>query len=310
MIFAIRGVIVSLALFALLYGFLSVVLVLAWRCFGFSKLRKYFTADALFTLRVIPFVVSAAVSLFLTLPSFLLFEAHSMDEDLGTFVLGACALLFLGAGIYQVSATEVRTRRVVSACLGEGRPLESTAGTITLVSPQTVAPLMLVGLRAPRILISESARQLLSQTELEAAVRHETQHVRSHDNLRKAILSCLPFPGMASLERAWQEAGEAAADDGAVSSRNEALDLAAALIKLTRHFPRHATPAFATGLVSVAGSVTTRVERLLAWRESVETRADRRPYAAFVAVAALLGLVAKLGPALMLIHFLTERLVP
>jgi Zn-dependent protease with chaperone function len=170
--------------------------------------------------------------------------------------------------------------------------------------------LMLVGVRVPRILISASACKVLSDEELRAAVRHETAHSRCRDNLKKAILNCLPFPGMASLEEAWQEASEWAADDSAVSSRDEALDLAAALIKLARHFPCQAVPDLATGLVSSVGSITSRVERLVAWKESSAAGPYRWRYVIAGAMIAFVGLAAKLGPTLVLVHSLTERLVP
>jgi len=274
------------------------------------RIQKYITVRGLFVLRLIPFGISATVSLFLTLPSFLRFEAHAMDEDLCTFVLAICAMLILIAGTYRVSVAEARTRQVVGACLEDATAVEVGATTITVASRQTVSPLMLVGLFAPRILISESARQVLSNAELEVAVRHEMQHQGSHDNLKKAILNCLPFPGMAKLEKAWQEASERAADNGAVSSRKEALDLAAALIKLTRHFPHKATPLLATGLVSVVESMPVRIERLLAWKEPQAARSGGWPYAVPVVSAVLLVLVAKFGAMLVLVHSITERLVP
>jgi beta-lactamase regulating signal transducer with metallopeptidase domain len=309
MIFALRAVMVSLAFFALLYSFLSLVLVLIWKGLSFCGFQKHFRARDLFWLRVIPFVSAAVVCLFLTLPSFLVLETRSMDEDLGTFLLSVCAVVILGAGLYRVSSAEARTRRVVSACL-EGAISFEHRETPAIILRQSITPLMLIGIRVPRILISESACKVLSDAELRAAIRHETEHFRSRDNLKKTILNCLPFPVMSGLEEAWRDASELAADDGAVSRRDEALDLASALIKLTRHFPCQSVPDLATGLVGSAGSVTTRVERLLAWKESPAVSRNRWRYAVPVALAAFLGLVAKLGPALVLIHSLTERLVP
>lgn len=309
MIFALRAVMVSLAFFAILYSLLSLVLVLAWKALTFFRLTKPFSARGLFTLRVIPFAIAGAVSLFLTLPSFLMLEAHSMDEDFATFALCLCGVLILAAGIYRVITAEARTRRVVSACMAGATDLEASPDAPAIVLPKSVTPLMLVGIRVPRILISESVCKLLSDAELRATLRHETEHFRSCDNLKKAILNCLPFPGMSDLEEAWQETSELAADNGAVSSREEALDLAAALIKLSRHFPCQAIPDLATGLVGV-GSVAVRVERLLAWEESPAVSPNRWRFAVPVAVAAFLALVAKLGSALILIHSLTERLVP
>ncbi len=310
MIFALRAIMVSLAFFVLVYSFLSLLLVLTWQGLRLFRFHKHIGARAIFALRVMPFGISAAVTLFLTLPSFLLLERHSLDEDFGTFMLSACALLIFDMGIYRVLAAEARTRRVVSACLKGAIGLENNAATPAIILAQSITPLMLVGVRVPRILISASACKILNNGELRAAVRHETAHSRSRDNLKKAILNCLPFPGMASLEEAWQEASEFAADDGAVSSRDEAVDLAAALIKLARHFPCQAVPDLATGLVSAVGSVTTRVERLMAWRESSVARPYLWRYVIVVAFIAFVGLAAKLGPALVLVHSLTERLVP
>jgi len=300
---------VSLSFFGLLYSFLSLFIVLAWNAVRLSSFQKYVGAHSLFTLRMIPFGISAAVSLLLTLPSFLMLESHSLDEDLGTFGLCVCAILILSAGLCRVLAAEGRTRRVVSACLERTIHLGRNEATPAVILSQSIPPLMLVGVRVPRILISASACRVLSAEELRATLRHEMAHARSRDNLKKAILNCLPFPGMASLEVAWQEASELAADDRAVSSRNEALDLAAALIKLARHFPCQPVPELATGLVSAVGSVTSRVERLVAWERTSAARPHRWRYFMAAAFIALFGLVAKLGLALVLVHSLTERLV-
>lgn len=310
MIFAARGLMVSLAFFSLAYSFLSLLVLLTWRSISCFSRWKPAPVNLLFGLRVLPFVLSATITLFLALPSFVLMEAHSMDEDLGTFVLSVSAALFLGAGLYQVMASAAKTRRVVAECLEGARGLTAEGATSALVSPRSMLPLMLIGIRIPKVLISEAARDVLSEGELRAAVRHEIEHSRSRDNLKKVILSCMPFPGMAGLERTWQEAAELAADNGAVSSREEALDLAAALIKLSRRFPPQPAPAFATGLVNVPNSVATRVEHLLAWKEDSDPAHNRWRYAVPLALAGVLGLAAKLGPVLVLMHSLTERLVP
>ena len=310
MIFAARGMMVSLAFFAFTYSFFSLLALLAWRGIGFFSRSTKVPVNVWFGLRVLPFVFSAAITVFLAFPSFLLLEAHSMDEDAATFALSVSAALFLGAGLYQVMAAAARTRRVVAECLEGAKGFAADGAPLALMSPRSVLPLMLIGIRLPKILISEAARDILSEDELRAAVRHEIEHWRSRDNLKKVILSSIPFPGMAVLERTWQEAAELAADNGAVTSREEALDLASALIKLSRRFPPQAAPAFTTGMVSVPGSVATRVERLLAWKEDSAPTHDRWRYAVPLAFAAVLGLAAKLGPILVLMHSLTERLVP
>jgi BlaR1 peptidase M56 len=309
-IFAARAIMVSLAFFALAYSFFSMLALLAWRGIDFFSRARYVAVNLLFGLRVTPFVLSAVITLLLAFPSFLLFEGHVMDEDVGTFALSAGAGLFLAAGLYQVMTAAARTRRVVAESLEGATGLTAGEATSTLLSPRSVLPLMLVGIRTPRVLISEAAHDVLSAEELRAAVRHELEHLRSRDNLKKVILSCIPFPGMAGLERTWQEAAELAADDRAVSSREEALDLAAALIKLSRRFPTQAAPGFTTGLVSSPCSVAARVERLLRWKEVSVAGHNHWRYALPLGFAAMIGLAAKLGPVMILMHSLTERLVP
>ena len=98
-------------------------------------------------------------------------------------------------------------------------------------------PLTVAGILRPSVWLSRAAEFVLTERELQSALRHEFVHVRRRDNLRKLILRLVAFPGMAELESAWREATEMAADDGAVSSASEALDLAAAVIKLSRLAP-------------------------------------------------------------------------
>ena len=80
-----------------------------------------------------------------------------------------------------------------------------------------------MGVRKPRVLVSESAVALLSPDELRMALKHELEHMKSRDNLKRLILVFCPFPGMSKLESAWAQAAELAADDAAVSSQAEAL---------------------------------------------------------------------------------------
>jgi beta-lactamase regulating signal transducer with metallopeptidase domain len=298
---------VSLAFFAIEYSFLSLLLILLWRGWRSIAQANVEAPNVLFWLRVLPFVVSAATAVFLTFPSFLLLEAHSMDEDLGTFVLCLCSLLFLGGGLFRVIAAQARTRRAEAEWLETANRAEG-GESVPATSYPNPLPIMLAGIRTPRLLVSEAARALLTVGELQAAVRHEVAHLRSCDNLKKAIFNFISFPGMASLERAWQEAAELDADLRAVSNRAEALDLASALVKLSRGCPPVA-PALATGLVGVAESVAMRVERLLEWERSPRLIQHWR-YVIPLTFVAMVSLAANLGPALVVTHSLTERLVP
>jgi beta-lactamase regulating signal transducer with metallopeptidase domain len=309
-IFVARAILVSLAFFAVAYSLLSLTLVMLWRIWKFAGWRKPASPNILFSLRLVPFVLGAAFSLFLTFPSFLLLENHAMDEDFGTFALGICSAVFIGAGAYRFAKAQTNTRRVVSGFLQETKEVKPNEAAPTVIVQQRNLPIMLVGIRHPKVLVSDAVQSILTKSEFRVAVRHEMEHLRSRDNLKRAIVSCVPFPGLKTLVSAWHEASELAADHGAVASSHEALDLAAALVKLSRNFSAHDLPALATGLVANTGSVQTRVQHLLTW--TAPTNVGRRYRRLFVALgfAVIVSLTLNIGPTLAFAHYLTERLVP
>jgi Zn-dependent protease with chaperone function len=157
-------------------------------------------------------------------------------------------------------------------------------------------------------LVSESAIALLSPNELRIALKHELEHMKSRDNLKKLVFRVCPFPGMAKLERAWAQSAELAADDAAVSNQCDAIDLAAALVKLSRLVSVEVAPVYSMEFVS--GSISQRVARLLAWDEvSKIGRVRIRTW--FVippAVATTLLVTIAYGPVLRLTHEVTAWL--
>jgi Zn-dependent protease with chaperone function len=309
--FVLRGIAVSLTFFVLLYCFLSVLVVCAWR-----GVKRFCGASArgqenmLFWFRVFPLLASAAVTLTLTVPSFVLLEPRSIDEDMGVpLVLGFSCLVLLGFGLFRVVVAQRKSSRVVGEWLRGANILDLGVTAPTYQASRKSPPLALVGVCAPKVVVSETTVALLSAPELRVAVRHEVAHMRSRDNLKKLVFHCSPFPGMASLEGAWQEAAELAADDAAVSDFRDALDLAATLIKLSRLIPVTPTAAFTMTLVSGAGSVRVRVERLLAWDESRALDVHKPWLYAISALAAILLAAVLYSPALTQTHRVTEWLV-
>lgn len=297
MTFAARGLVVSLAFFAVLYSLLSLLVVLAWR--GMDRLRLRSPRNSpnfLFGLRIFPFTASLAVTLLFTLPSFWLMERTSPDEDFDTYVLAICAVLMLGAGLFRVLRAHARTTRAVNRW--------------SVPHACSAPPLLLVGVLKPRVLIGDAAVAVLNKDELEVAVRHELGHKHSWDNLRKVLLSSTPFPGMRGLEQAWLEAAEFAADDAAVRNRHEALDLAAALIKLSRSSDVPSESVLATALVSGSPSIGIRVERLLNWRMGARRLQRTWPWILPVLLTAVVALLGNYGATLAFTHRLTELLVP
>jgi beta-lactamase regulating signal transducer with metallopeptidase domain len=311
MMFAARGLLVSLAFFGTVYCALSLLVVIAGR--GVKHIRQATLvnfANLLFGLRIFPFALSAAITLFFAFPSFWLMERASPDEDGGTFILALCSLCILVAGLFRVLKTQARTSRAVQQWLASATNISPDAHTPMLSALQGAPPLILVGIGRPRVMISDAAVAVLSEGEMEVAVRHEISHARSWDNLKKVLISFTPFPGMGGLEKAWREAAELAADGRAVTNRQEALDLAAALIKLSRSSQQWHRPILATGLVSGVSSINLRVDRLLKWRMAGRPSRPGWPWALPVLLAVIACIISKYFAALVLAHRLTELLVP
>jgi beta-lactamase regulating signal transducer with metallopeptidase domain len=185
--------------------------------------------------------------------------------------------------------------------------------SVAVLRISAAAPaLTAAGILRPSVWLSGAAEFVLTERELQTALRHEVVHVRRRDNLRKLVLRFVAFPGMAKLESAWREASEMAADDAAVSSATEALDLAAAVIKLSRLAPLEAPAELTTALVhSPAECVNARVERLIAWGERRQPADAAYSLASAVcaAVAVMATLAVTYSELLVRVHIATEWLV-
>lgn len=191
MIFAARGILVSLAFFAVVYCTLSsLVVLLAWSMNRVGGQTSARSANFLFGLRIFSFAVSSAAAVFFAFPSFWLMEKATLDEDAGTFVLAACSLLILGAGLVRVLRAQAKTTRAVRQWLSRTPSMGgSEADTLALSAWNGAPALILVGIQRPQVMISDRAAMVLSGDELQAAVRHEMGHMRSWDNLKKVFIS-------------------------------------------------------------------------------------------------------------------------
>ena len=123
----------------------------------------------------------------------------------------------------------------------------------------------LAGVCAPKVLVSEATLAMLNPRELRTALRHEIAHALRYDNLKKLVFRFSVFPAMVDLEDAWSEQTEMAADDAAVSSFPDALDLAAALIKVSRLGAIEPPGELTMALLHSSTALKARVQRLVAW---------------------------------------------
>ena len=210
--FLARGLLVSLAFFAVVYCSLSALVALSWS--AAERLRKPFgqqSAGLLFGLRIFSFAVSGVITICFAFPSFWLMERSAFDEEAGTFVLAACALTIVGAGVFRVLRDQSRTMRALRGWSLGASGADSVTTKPALGAANGAPALILVGIRRPRVLVSDAAANALSEGELQVAVRHELGHRRSWDNLKKVLISATPFPWMKGL----QPAGSARSGGGA-----------------------------------------------------------------------------------------------
>lgn len=274
--FAARGIAVTLSVFLIVYCVVSLAVCLCWRA-GQLHSRRYPVrriADLLFAMRMFPLVTAAVITAAFTVPSFLLLEPRAIDEPLGytplVLGIGGALLGILGianAGIALRSAAH-RISRWTSAAQPVGSWGAVPVIRISPVSAITIPAMTTAGILRPRVLLSGAAESLLTASELQAALNHEVAHVRRRDNLKKLLLRLVAFPGMRNLEGTWLEATEMAADDAAVSNACEALDLAEALIKLSRLTPPEPSAVLTAALIHSPTSVmNARIERLIAWSD-------------------------------------------
>ena len=270
--FALRGLVVAFSVFLIVYCILSVAVCLTWSRFRqriqHHRVRRI--ADSLFGLRMFPLATAAIITAVFTVPSFLLLEPRAIDEPIGgvSLVLGVFGG-FLGlAGATNALVAVFRASRSISSWTTDALPVATINSIPVLRIHRSVPPMTAAGILHPKVLLSGTAEFLLSDRELQTALNHEVAHVRRRDNLRKLLIRFVAFPGMSGLEASWLEAMEMTADDAAVSTHGEALDLAAALIKLSRFAPAESRAELTAALVhNPASLVNARVERLISWSD-------------------------------------------
>jgi Zn-dependent protease with chaperone function len=314
--FAARGLAVSFSVFVMVYCALSLAVCLAWRAVWLRSQRHPVRriADLLFALRMLPLVAGAVITAAFTVPSFLLLEPRSIDEPMSgiPLALGICGAMLGIFGIVNASIALRRASRTIATWTTSAHPVDSGSPVPVLRISQIIPAMTAAGIVRPKVLLSAAAESMLTANELQTALNHEIAHVRRRDNLKKLLLRFVTFPGMSGLEAAWLEATEMAADDAAVSNAGEALDLAAALIKLSRLGPVDAPVDLTAALIhSPASLMNARIERLIAWSDARLAPPQRfSPWYALGAALATVAVFAVMySQMLVQVHTATEWLV-
>ena len=313
--FALRGIAVSFSVFMIVYCVASLAVLCSWNrvYHRVHDLPMHCVGNLFFALRMFPLALAGLITAAFAIPSFLLLEPRSIVEPMGNVPL---ALALLGSalavfGLANAAVAMLKASRTVSTWSNSAEEIASSVPFPVLRIRRSVPALTAAGILRPKILLSGSAEFLLNGNELRTALNHELAHIRRRDNLKKFLLRLVAFTGMRGLEAAWLEASEMAADDAAVSSTADALDLAAALLKLSRLKAEELSPDLTAALVhGHAAIINARVERLISWPDRPR---EPRDFAARSILALMVPIVAVFaityGALLADVHRATEWLI-
>src|SRR3954466_11840 len=179
MMFFIRGLVVSLGVFFLIYASSSFLVAVLWRM-GLKRKLNNVAPNLLFALRMLPLVLASTFVSFFTIPSFLFLEPKSANEATGWF---ASALACGGEVVLIVGSCNAllawwKASRFVSAVTAASAPFDSSAAVPVFKTAGRTPALLVAGVHRPALLVSERALEVLEEPELRAAIDHELAHVR------------------------------------------------------------------------------------------------------------------------------------
>ncbi|HEY3024744.1 MAG TPA: M48 family metalloprotease [Pyrinomonadaceae bacterium] len=233
-------------------------------------------ARLLFLLRVLPPLAGLIGIALLLIPAYLVHEPRATSESVSfkmALIALASAVGIMLAVLRGIAASRA-TARLVRDWLAAAERIKIDEVDIPTFRIRHPFPVIaIVGVIRPRLFVANHILDSLTSAELAAAIAHETGHLAVRDNLKRGLLracrdALLIIPCGRSLDRAWAEAAEIAADEYAArGGPNIALDLAATLVKIARMIPKGARPMMPAGAFLLGGDepggVKIRVRRLL-----------------------------------------------
>jgi Zn-dependent protease with chaperone function len=258
-LYLLLGTCLALSALLALNAFASALAGLVWRSLAPRVAHKPAAVRArlLFALRVSPPLLAAALVFALLLPAYLLHEPHDTGEEVGPKLLALAAVSAAGVllAFWRVARTWLATRRLVRDWLRHSEPFEAAGVSVPAYRMRHRFPVIaVIGVLRPRLFIASQLFDALTDGELKSALAHERGHVAARDNLKRALLQAgqdallLLAPLGRSLRREWQNESELAADEfAAAGGAASALDLASALVKISKLIPAGATPTLPAG---------------------------------------------------------------
>lgn len=271
------GICLILAALLSINALVSLVAATLWRLFAAPARRwsAHTRARILFAMRVGPpgFAVLSVSALLI--PSYIAYEPYSTTEIVGKKLAALALVSAVGVALalWRGLKSWVVTRRLLREWLAGAEEIRIAQINIPAFRIQHPFPVIaVVGSVRPRLFVAGRVLDSLSDEELLAAMAHECGHLAARDNLKRVLVrACRDVltivPCGRSLDRAWGENAEAAADESAANRGSAvALNLASALIEIARMVPtgaRATMPVASFLLGDQSEGVKGRVKRLL-----------------------------------------------
>ena len=204
-------------------------------------------AEILFVMRIGPPVIAIVAIAAFMIPSYLIYEPHHTEEVVSWKLGGLATLSAIGVALAFSRGVRswLATRSLLKEWLASSTPIHLEAISVpTFVLQHTFPIIAVVGAIRPRLFIAAQVLDSLSEEELAAAIDHEYGHLAAHDNFKRSVMrisraALLLIPCGRSLDRAWSDASESAADEHAAQrSSLVALNLASALVRIAKMIPK------------------------------------------------------------------------
>ena len=310
------------ATYVALSAVVSAAVALLWKAgwLNWSEIPARARAGRLATLRLLPPIVVALVTIFFIFPLFVALEPVSDAEAVGPALLFV-AIIGLGL-VIRGAAVALRivlnTRQIKRAWLRDATPLTARGargiGAYRIVSPQPIVAL--VGIWQPSLVAAAVVVDNCTEIELANMLRHERTHFLSHDNLKRFLIACVP--DVLALTRyhrtiasAWHDAAEDAADDAATQGEPYAsMELAALLLKVASLAP---SPTYASVTVSPfieSDSLERRVRRLVSDHRPTRAKpSDHFAGAVLISIALVASWMLFSSTARSIVHTVVESIV-
>jgi Zn-dependent protease with chaperone function len=268
------GISITLAMLLIANVLVACVTSVLWQLIArcVKGIAPAIQAQIVFALRTFPVLVSVGLVLGYIVPAYVVHEPFESGEIVSQkmALMAAVSSIAVFVALYRVISSWLATRRLIAEWSRGAERLSIDAPVPVLRIVHEFPIIAVAGVFRPRMFIADKVLESLEHDELTAAIAHEHGHLAARDNLKRTLLrfcrDLILLPVGKTLERDWSEIAEAAADDHAADlGRKRALDLASALIKITRIVPPGAAqiPAGSFLIGYTRGDVTSRVQRLV-----------------------------------------------